>query len=321
MNSETTSLVGLNFEDYQVEKLLSDGRFAWVYKARDMLTDGEASVLKIAKPPELIQPHANPFQTSCLSVQEGFVAEIVPDTSWLLREMRHIMVMATHCEWVPGGRFFAQAALPYFSEVLLDGPTLRECMESQSPLSIQLFAEIARSLNCRPCRCELQHGDVKPDNVIITPDTPWWINPGYYGTMKTAGNDFLECVVTTPIYNPFLKPDDLFSFGVMLWEASCRQHPLLIAADGSPTRVGDTVHKWVRSYENVGQYFLSPLLNLRRPIELNPDIAPDLENVLLQGLRLQLSETGLIERGPGFESFEQWRTALAKLQTLGLVNV
>jgi len=139
--------------------------------------------------------------------------------------------------------------------------------------------------------------------------------------------------VTTPAYYPTLEGDDLLALGIMFWEAAMRQHPLYPVGrmlddvpyqweeGGDETRaephVGSDLLAWVRSFEHVGKYYLTPILDVLPPRLYKSDVAPPLENALLAGLRLK-ADGDVIEKSCGFASFAEFAGALKALESDGI---
>src|SRR5262249_6315942 len=139
------------------------------------------------------------------------------------------------------------------------------------------------------------------------------LDPGYFGAVDCQEGASLCCAITTSGYYPLLEPDDLFAFGIMLWEFVCQKHPLEVQDGSQPGQIGPGLESWVRSRENVGQFSLQPMLQLRRPSELVPGMLPELEAVLLTGMGLGLDHAARLERAPGFKSFGDLAASLEPL--------
>jgi hypothetical protein len=73
------------------------------------------------------------------------------------------------------------------------------------------------------------------------------------------------------------------------------------------------MREWIDSQPTATRDLMSGLLHLQRPSEIQPEIAPLLEQVLLKGLRLQIDQSNKIAVGPGFESFAEWFQTLIAL--------
>ena len=332
MTSSTITLIGMEVGYLLVESLIADGPFSTVYLARGMKS-GEPHALKVAKARELdgeIDTAAHlvdPFRSQALAIGEGVCTSVNPDTKILLNSQLVELKYSSSASFVS---ISPQIELPQSEVISMDylgASTLRKAMDA--PVSVAHLVKLARGLAAYHRRIAKMgggaHGDIKPENIMVVPDFGFvLIDPGFFGLIDCAEGDGLKCAVTTPVYYPFLQPDDIYAFGIILWEIACKQHPLLIAKDGTKgtqsggSQTGESIHKWVRRYENVGQYFLSPITNLRRPTSINPTITPALEAILLKALRLQLGSDGLLESGEGYASFSEFESALTKLAETGV---
>lgn len=170
--------------------------------------------------------------------------------------------------------------LCYYRMELLEGQTLREHIDA-GPVPLAPFVDLAESMS-RLSRSPTfrYHGDLKPENIIVTPSGLKILDPGYFGGIECETGYVDNCAITTTNYYPSLTADDLFAVAVILWEAALHVHPLyapLTPEARERAHPGEELYNWVRRYESVGQYFLSPLLGLQRPTELRPDMPPQLE--------------------------------------------
>ncbi len=310
------TLVGTEFLDnFQIEECISDGQLAWVYKARTRKDSFLA--IKLAKPQELVSHTGDsPLESQSLAIGEGGVFKVRPDAKLALSEQHSIL------------RDFAFVGLynkidrddwyGYLMEYI-ENDSLREVMrkEPAKPILKALIHLCETMILSKPF--DINHGDLNPSNILVENDDVALLDPGRFGLMNCIEGRELQCVITSPGYYPFLKPDDLFAMGVIFWEAVCKQHPFAPAQSKEKSnQVGDSIKKLVAKQENVGNYFLSPLLQLIRPAEFLPGLNPGLEEILLKGLRLRLDSSGKLETAPGFEDFAQWHLALEELQASGI---
>jgi serine/threonine protein kinase len=165
------------------------------------------------------------------------------------------------------------------------------------------------------------HGDVKPENIVVTKSGIKLIDPGHFGPLDCAEGNLNRCVVTTPAYYPLLTPDDLFAMGIILWEIACRSHPMDgVAYSGAidKSNLGQGLVDWVRGRELVGQYYLSPILGVRRPSDLRSDMPGALENVLLKALRLRINPDNKFDKDAGFASLADLASALRNVIAEGV---
>lgn len=321
MLKESETLIGLKFVgNYVVTKLIAEGTFSRIYLTEDEETQ-DLVAIKVAKEMNRTHEPTSPFATRCYNVVEGSVVEVHPSTLEVVREQQSAIGYSPSDCFISIGHYEERHGFPMYHMEFITLPTLRTLLIEGSPISVSLLSYICKKLEKIGVSIVQYHGDLKPEHIFVEDNYSAFISPGRFDPLNCEEGRELDCAVTTAIYYPLMKPDDSLAFGIMLWEIACKQHPLLMPHDAGSTAIGDSVRAWAKRYENVGQYFLSPLRNIRRPAELVPGMPPHLEQVLLKGMRLQVGVNGLIETGPGFESFSEWQDALQNLIDLGITHL
>ncbi len=323
MLKDSETLIGLRAGSYVVKSVIADGTYSRLYLTELHSDETDRQVIKVAKEAQYENPVYSPFQTRCYTIIEGAVLPVNPSTSEILREQQRAIAYSHHPTFVDVGPYSDEDELPMYSMQFISEPTLRSRLNEGRGIDLLFLANLAERLEKQRTRSPVKvHGDLKPEHIFLVEDRYiTLIDPGCFIPMNCAEGTLLDCVVTTPIYYPLLQPDDLLAFGIVMWEVACKQHPMLMPDDADPRVVGDSVRAWAKRYENVGQYFLSPIVNIRRPAEIVADMPPHLEQVLLKGLRLQIGANGLIETGPGFESFPEWQDAIQNLIDRGITHL
>ena len=314
MVREQTTWIGVRVGDCLIEDRIADGRFSSVYRGTK-LAGSSRKAFKVAKSSDVTDPGAGRSQwaTAALTIFEGGVTPVRPDSHQILAFQGHKLEACNDPALPTVEEMVSGEGLSYFRMEFLPGQSLRQLLRL-GQASIKTFLEIARALaRLHENPAFGYHGDLKPDNILVSPSGVRLLDPGYFGKLDCQEGRDLTCAITTPGYYPFMEPDDLFALGIMLWESVCRQHPLVGTGDSRAEKVTAKLQSWVQSYENVGQYFLSPILRLRRPSELVPGIPPEVEQVLLTGMRLSLDQTGRLERAPGFQRFTDLAESLEPL--------
>ena len=124
--------------------------------------------------------------------------------------------------------------LPYYVMPLVEGPSLRDLLESEGPMSVdealRLAAEVADALDFAHAR-GVVHRDVKPGNILIQAGHALVADFGIARAIDMAGRAgaalTTESVVGTPIY---MSPEqcrgdeqidgrsDIYSLGCVLYE-------------------------------------------------------------------------------------------------------
>lgn len=212
----------------------------------------------------------------------------------------------------------------HYSMEYLEGATARELFVTgkfTASMYIELV-EIVSAIEKQPDHNF--HGDIKPENIICSPDGIKLIDPGYFGPMDTEYGREQLLPVTTPIYYPGLKPDDVLALGILLWECLLYVHPFQPVADAEEyddSMVTKNLFAQVENKRRVGQHFLAPVLGLKRPRELRPDLSLDMEALLLKVLRLQVDEnSGLLDSAQGFSSASEFASVLKAMQVGGYLQ-
>jgi serine/threonine protein kinase len=337
--------IGLQVEDYLIQRILGGGAYSVVYEGTHAdRKDGKA--FKVARPPSFIcQPNpADLVPTRALVFYSNGFAVVQPDPIALLSLQGKKLSSVDDPSLVAVERIFEEQGMCYLRMELLHGHTLSAALDKR-PLPLSIFVELARALE-RLSRVPSwgYHGDLKPDNVMVTSTGIKILDPGHFGRLQgTTGQ--MDCVVTTPAYYPLLKPDDLWALGIMLWQAAVRRHPFFKSPDeplefhiseelenrddiepedtlpAEATEVGDKLFALVRSAQQVGQYFLDPLLYLKQPRALLPEMPAALEEVLLRAMRLTVLGSGKLELAEGYASFAELARALENLINMGIDQV
>ena len=323
MADSTLDLVGTHQGQFVLSEQIASGPYSRSFLARRGDTD-EFSVFKVAKSQsECARTSENIFQTESRVVMEGGTAVVHPNCSKLLKAQYHRL---KHSSMPPFVKTFDNMEISGSSAYSMEFLG-RKSVRQEESVPTKLLAKLARELHEFSVEYpELYHGDIKPENMILHGEGEaaaiHLIDPGFYGElMCEEGLDF-NIAVTTPIYYPFMRPDDLLAFGIVLWELACGQHPLDPALlEGPIDNIGETLKQWTKQYENVGQYFLSPITHLRLPGKTNPAIGAGLEAFLLQAIRLQVDADGLLQCGPGFESFEEFADVLEQLADQNVLSL
>ncbi len=326
--------IGLKVEDCLIDEMVAEGSFSWIYAGNT--TSGGTSrrkAFKWAKHAEFLERIGDDFReiTQAKGFFTGGMRNIRPQAEKLLAWQVKKVSSVHDPALVPVELLVQKEGLSYCQMPFISGPTLREAM-LQGPVSIDVFITLTEALN-RLSKLESfqYHGDVKPDNIILSPSSGLkLIDPGYFGPMESVEGDFLNAAITTTCYYPYLKPDDLFALGICMWEAACRFHPLLrdksmpnerYDADGSLISridLADSIKRLATLYEGVGNFCLQPLLHLRRPRLLNGAVSAELEQFLLKAVRLSLDDQERLDVGPGFASFDELLAALHDLRKNGV---
>ncbi len=315
MREEEVSWVGLKVGNYLIDSLVNDGPFSWVYRGTD-LNGGPDAAFKVAKPKESLEINGGDViqRTQATTIFEGGVADVLPDARDILLSHYDKMQECHHPALIAINSIVDEPDMCFLQMEFLDGLTLRDVITAE--VSIATFIEIACHLDELSKTTFEYHGDLRPDNILITESGIKLADSGYFGILNCEEGPDLDCVVTNGFYYPCLEPNDRMAFGIMLWEAAVKSHPLQYQ---QPSQIiGDSLEEWISAYEEMGQYFLSPLRNIKRPSDINPDLDPAVEAIIFQAMGLKLADTGLIERDRDDVGFQEFVASLNKIKDLKL---
>lgn len=337
MVNQELSWIGLDLGDYKIDLRLGGGIFSTVYRGVH-IKSAQAKAFKVAKPQDLVRnpPREDCLSTRAIALTTGSTMVVLPDAAKLLARQHAMLSTTSHADWIKVDSLVEQPALTYYEMDFVDGETLRQAM-TRKPISLEKTIEIARCLaagsilpgsaggspasNSLAHAPRAYHGDIKPENILITKSGITMIDPGHFGRLDLAnGSDLPNCAVTTVAYYPTLEPDDLLAFGLMLFEMVLGFLPTAKAGDSQESdlsRIGPNLLEMVRLQEMVGKYFSSGILDVPLPSSVHPEISADVEKLLLKCIRLNVDPSGKLELDSGFGSFGAIADALAALPLPG----
>ncbi len=254
---------------YELGEMLGSGGMAWVYKARDVRLDRDVAV-KILRPQFARLPR----------FRERFLEE-----ARLAAKLNHPHLVTIYDVDQEGDRVFM--VMEY-----VPGTTLAHVIRQEAPLSL----EEALHLMVQACagvgyvhRSGLVHGDLKPSNLLVTPDRRIKVTDfgiaGAVGVLLTETTESGQQMVWgSPRYlspehargEPLVPASDVYSLGLLLYEMLTGRLPYQ----------AHTPEEWAQAHA-----FQQPT----PPRRYRPDLPPRLEQVLLK----------VLSKRPG----ERYRTA------------
>ena len=246
---------GMQVGPYQILERLGQGGMATVYKAYHPALDRYVA-LKVLHP------------------------AFMEDPNFLERFRREARVVARldHPNIVPIYDFSEHEGQPYLVMKFIEGETLKARLQ-RGRLSMEEIMVVAEAVGAALSYAHRQgvlHRDVKPSNVMLAADGRIYLTDFGLARIAQAGESSLSSdrLLGTPQY---ISPEqalgkgdldertDVYSFGVMLFELFLARVPY--SAD--------------TPYAIIHDHIYTPL---PRPRDLDPNISPALERVLLKAL-------------------------------------
>jgi serine/threonine protein kinase len=206
----------------------------------------------------------------------------------------------------------------------LVGRTFRDYMRS-GPVPIAVLRNLALTLSrLNHLDNYNYHGDVKPENMIVTNSGVILVDCGYFGNVhvgERTDETQKTLIVTTPRYYPRLLPDDLLALGLIIWEAAMR-NPLIegvaYSGDYESAHISDRLMDIVLEEEALGNFNFTPVLGAEKPASVREGLPANVENLLLRAVRLKFNKQNQLDIDEGFESFEDLADELKKLTQSGI---
>src|SRR4030095_12614643 len=212
MTTQQVSWIGKSLDGFLIEDLIGEGSFSWVFKAIDK-ENGGAKAIKIAKPPDLVGVlnKKDIVPTQALAFITGGTMTVNPDPCQLLGVQSAKLRASSDSSLVHVEGMVVRDDSCYYPMEFLEGQTLRELMISGT-VNVSIMLELSQALQRLSTDPKFRyHGDVKPENILITQAGIKLIDPGHFGPLDCAEGNLDVCIVTTPAYYPLLTPDDLFA--------------------------------------------------------------------------------------------------------------
>ena len=250
-----TFAVGENVGPYRVIEQLGQGGMATVFKAYHAALDRYVA-LKVLHPAFLEDPN--------------FLARFQ-------REAR-LVAKLEHPNIVPIYDFSEHAGQPYLVMKFIEGETLKARLTNET-LRAEDILRVVDAVGAALAYAHRQgilHRDVKPSNVILAEDGQIYLADFGLARIAQSGESTLssDMILGTPQY---ISPEqamgakdldartDIYSFGVMIYEMVVGRVPF---SSDTPFSI-------------IHDHIYSPL---PLPHEINPNISPELERMLLKAL-------------------------------------
>lgn len=309
--------LGLKVGDFTIDGILGGSNFSWVYSGTHT-TDGTICAFKVpvaADSPGRISDTGFYPSRALERITSGY-AEVKPNTTTLLTQQCRLIETLNSPAFPELFELVDSDPICYARMELLHGKSLRTLiMQGQADLAIfRNFILQMQLLEVMPgFKC---HGDLKPENLIVTADgIVRIIDPGFYGELLTTDGRRLSCAVTTPEYYPLINADDLMAAGFLFYEIATGSMVLDRFWTGSidTANIGPKLKDKLNILETTGNYYLSAICDLRHPQDVQPALNSWQSNLILKSMRLQFLADGRVELVDGFSSFQEFGNALDEL--------
>ena len=248
---------------FRVENFIGAGGMATIYRVWD-LQRGVPLAMKVLHPD--------------LGEDPAFMARFQ-------REARALQSLS-HPHIVPFYGLYRAQDLTFLLEQFVDGPSLDEILRRRGGVPLPVwevmvyFKALYTSLGYAHAQ-GIIHCDVKPGNVLIDQGGHVFLTD--FGIARYAEQTGSTSAIGTPIY---MAPEqirgervsaetDIYSLGVMLFEMLTGQRPFR-SEDEYPEEAGASQAERLR--------YAHLYLSVPNPRDINPDLPPELADVLLQAL-------------------------------------
>ncbi|MFP5224099.1 MAG: PASTA domain-containing protein [Actinomycetota bacterium] len=197
---------------YRLIEPLARGGVAWVWRAHDETLDRAVAI-------KIVRADADPVLSERLRAEAQAAAKV-----------RHTGVIAVYDSGTHDG-------VPFIAMELVEGETLRSLLQREGKLPhgevSRIGHEVAAALDALH-RAGLMHGDLKPENIMATPDGAMKITDlGLARAVWQKGADTSEQVFGTPGYlaperrhgSPGDARSDIYALGAILFELATGVRP------------------------------------------------------------------------------------------------
>lgn len=308
----TISWLGLEIDGTEIEKQIGEGGFSVVYAGKKS-DNGKTVAYKVARaePEVLVEQFTGVFNTLAKAPTSVGMSDIEVRPNEVLR-CQYDFLNSVDCPGLIKPLTGAEVAgLFYYTMPLVEGPTLRAKMQVTAYLE-----RVARTC-AKLAKLKKFHGDLKPDNIIISLAGPVLIDPGYFGTLYVNGVKVKGCTVTTPAYYPLFQQDDMLALGIILWEMVFGKQIFSVqgaSRNSDLSRCGKQLVEKVKDLEAVSRYGFSSILDVQFPSQLKPELSPKAEYFLLRALRLKRTSANQLELEQGYTDFDEFGDMLKELK-------
>ena len=204
---------GLVLGKYRIEKLINNGSFASVFRAKEEFTNRTVAIKVL---PKSIYP-------------AGRMRYLLTELSAMGRNWGHSNIVSIHTVEPGDDEYVAYIVMEY-----VDGPSLRQLLTATSlcrNLAINIALDICRGLIAAHQQ-HIIHRDIKPQNILLTADQIAKISDFGVARILAASTDYAGTITGTRRY---MAPEqyegsydyraDLYSTGLILYEMFMGKFP------------------------------------------------------------------------------------------------
>ena len=204
---------GLVLGKYRIEKLINNGSFASVFRAKEEFTNRTVAIKVL---PKSIYP-------------SGRMRYLLTELSAMGRNWGHSNIVSIHTVEPGDDEYVAYIVMEY-----VDGPSLRQLITTtplRRNLAINIALDICRGLTAAHEQ-NIIHRDVKPQNILLTSDDIAKISDFGVARILEASTDYAGTITGTRRY---MAPEqyegsydyraDLYSTGLILYEMFMGKFP------------------------------------------------------------------------------------------------
>ena len=204
---------GLVLGKYRIEKLINNGSFASVFRAKEEFTNRTVAIKVL---PKSIYP-------------TGRMRYLLTELSAMGRNWGHSNIVSIHTVEPGDDEYVAYIVMEY-----VDGPSLRQLLTRKPPnssLAMNIALDICRGLIAAHEQ-NIIHRDIKPQNILLTSDQIAKISDFGVARILEATTDYAGTITGTRRY---MAPEqyegsydyraDLYSTGLILYEMFIGKFP------------------------------------------------------------------------------------------------
>ena len=204
---------GLVLGKYRIQKLINNGSFASVFRAKEELTN---RIVAIKVLPKSVYP-------------SGRMRYLLTELSAMGRNWGHSNIVSIHTVEPGDNEYVAYIVMEY-----IDGPSLLQLMTAQPlapSLAMNISLDICRGLMAAHAQ-NIIHRDIKPQNILLTSDRIAKISDFGVARILEATTDYAGTITGTRRY---MAPEqyegsydyraDLYSTGLILYEMFMGKFP------------------------------------------------------------------------------------------------